>query len=616
MSKYPDNWKELRRVVIRRDGGKCRECGRAEFLQVHHVMPISRGGSHHPSNLITFCEKCHAHEHPDMQVSIAKRYIRFVAWKLRVFLAKVGMPTNPHDIYYGLGYLGIKEFLPGQREAVEAALSGRDTLVVLPTSGGKSLCYQLPALLRPGTSLIISPLIALMRDQVQDLLDKDVPATFFSSQLTKAEKKSRTELVDQGLFKLIYAAPERFRFNPHFVESMKALPISYFIVDEAHTIDQWGFGFRPDFLQLRAYCEKMGRPPILAVTATADPRVRQEIISSLGMRSPAVVTLQCNRPMLSINAKACKTPQKKADMLVSILSAVKGRGIVYCATVKGANEVGEMLRTRGIVNKVYHGKLHAFARGDIQDGFKKEQGNDRGVLVATKAFGMGINIPDIRFVIHYDIPASASDFFQGIGRAGRDGLPAVGVVLYTLGDEKAQNGLIDLTFPAREEVERQWTRLREKLGTDQEGDLTIDVDVSEAALRILHKYGHLESQYDPKTDLVHVRIVHDCEASKLKVAWQEIETRRDQEKAEVERLVTWVKSDACRRKSLLRMFDEKYPASIWAEIKAWLVRQLKLLGWKSLSWFDSPCCDVCEGGHMAVHRSLLRPKAERGALRT
>ncbi|MBI4063986.1 MAG: RecQ family ATP-dependent DNA helicase [Elusimicrobia bacterium] len=623
LSKYPNNWNEIRRLVLGRDQNRCVRCGAPDHLHVHHIVPISRGGKHDPSNLIALCERCHAHAHPDMQVSIAQRYLHYSAWRLRKFLVKLRLHLNPYDTYYGLLYFGLKNFRLGQEQIINSVLQGKDTLAVLHTSGGKSLCYQLPALLKDGTTLVISPLISTMRDQVQGLTEKGIPATCINSGLTKDEKEKRLQLMKQGLFKLVYIAPERFRYSPKFVENFKE-PVSFFVVDEAHCIDAWGYGFRPDYLELGKYVESFGsiRPPILAVTATASPKIRAEIVSKLKLRDPNIYVYGFNRTNISFNARTFRQKNRKFHYLLSVIRTLKGPGIIYCPTIKtieGSKRheyldgLRKNLELEGIDCSVYHGKMDRLKKGDAQDQFKR--GHAGNILLATKAFGMGIDVSNIRWIVFYGIPASMSDLYQGWGRAGRDGNPATGIVLYANGDEDIQFHLLDLTYPDNERMKTAWNEIKKMVGFKKDGDINkIGNDeeraVFESCLKIFSRFGYLNFKNVPNA--FRVNIIREPAFEDWKATCHQINERRGREKGEIEELLKWLKSPSCRRKYLLNYFGEPYPNSLgwWERIKMWMLR-----------WFISkkntgapedrhcfPCCDTCLKGLLAIPGSLRLKK--------
>jgi ATP-dependent DNA helicase RecQ len=317
---------------------------------------------------------------------------------------------------------GFDAFRPGQEEVVNDVLTGRDVLALMPTGGGKSLCYQLPALLQPGVSLVVSPLIALMQDQVRQLQDNDIAATFINSSIEGAEISRRTAGLLRGDYKLVYLAPERLvlaEFLDGPLSLLGAGPgINAFVIDEAHCVSEWGHDFRPEYRQLSALRRRHPQVPILAFTATATPRVRTDIIAQLRLRDPAVHLTSFNRPNLFYRVRP-KTKNSYAQLLAEARAG--GAGIVYCLSRRRVDELTLQLQSDGVRVRPYHAGLDAPTRRDNQDAFIRD---DVQVIVATIAFGMGINKPDVRWVIHYDLPKSLESYYQESGRAGRDGDPA------------------------------------------------------------------------------------------------------------------------------------------------------------------------------------------------
>ena len=335
---------------------------------------------------------------------------------------------------------GFDAFRPGQESVVSDVLAGRDVLALMPTGGGKSLCYQLPALLQPGVSLVVSPLIALMHDQVRQLRDNDIPATFINSTLNFAEITRRSGALLRGEFKLVYLAPERLLL-PDFLRGvlgrLGAGPgINAFVIDEAHCVSEWGHDFRPDYRQLSLLRAQHPGTPILAFTATATPRVRVDIAAQLGLRDPAVHLSSFNRPNLFYRVTP-KTARSYEDLLAQARAG--GAGIVYCLSRRRVDELAARLLGAGVRARPYHAGLDADTRRDNQEAFIRD---DAQVIVATVAFGMGINKPDVRWVVHFDLPKSLEGYYQESGRAGRDGDPASCTLYFGTGDINTAEYLI------------------------------------------------------------------------------------------------------------------------------------------------------------------------------
>jgi ATP-dependent DNA helicase RecQ len=332
-------------------------------------------------------------------------------------------------------YFGYDSFRPGQREIIEHVLANRDQLVIMPTGGGKSICFQLPALLKPGLMIVVSPLIALMQDQVELLRDNGIAATFLNSSLSAEERRSRGRAVMEGRIKLLYVAPERLLSEdfiqgvmPHIVERVG---ISAFAIDEAHCVSEWGHDFRPEYRQLNTLRSRYPSIPIIALTATATHRVRDDIVQQLNLHQPRVNVSSFNRSNLYYEVRP-KTKTAYAEVVQQI-KETPGAGIIYCLSRKRVEEIATRLRQDGIAALPYHAGLNSETRQDNQTRFIRD---DVRVMVATIAFGMGINKPDVRFVIHYDIPKNIEGYYQESGRAGRDGEPSTCTLFYSYADVK------------------------------------------------------------------------------------------------------------------------------------------------------------------------------------
>ncbi len=320
-------------------------------------------------------------------------------------------------------YFGYDEFRQGQREIVETVLKGRDVLVIIPTGGGKSLCFQLPALLQKGITIVVSPLIALMQDQVQLLKNNGISATFINSSLRIEEKRDRAEAIFNGQIKLLYIAPETLLnenfFNNFLVKLHREIGINGWAIDEAHCVSQWGHDFRPEYRKLNNLKKYFPNIPIIALTATATERVREDIVKSLGLTNPLIHIGSFNRPNLYYEVK--QKNSRSYHALVAQIKRQKGSGIIYCLSRKRVEEIAKKLQEDGIKALPYHAGLDSNIREANQNKFIRD---DVQVIVATIAFGMGINKPDVRFVIHFDLPSSIEGYYQESGRAGRDGEPA------------------------------------------------------------------------------------------------------------------------------------------------------------------------------------------------
>src|SRR5580698_1872729 len=335
---------------------------------------------------------------------------------------------------------GFDEFRAGQEAVVRDALAGRDILALMPTGGGKSLCFQLPALLQSGVTLVVSPLIALMQDQVRLLQDNDIAATFINSSLESAEVSRRTAALLRGDYKLFYLAPERLLLSEFLDGPLQRLiegpGINAFVIDEAHCVSEWGHDFRREYRQLSVLRRRHPHIPILAFTATATLRVRTDIVSQLALRNPAIHVASFNRPNLFYQVRA-KTKQTYAELLAQARGG--GAGIVYCLSRRRVDELAQQLQNDGIQALPYHAGLDADVRRSNQEAFIRD---DVQAIVATIAFGMGINKPDVRWVAHYDLPKTLEGYYQESGRAGRDGDPARCTLYFGASDIRTADFLI------------------------------------------------------------------------------------------------------------------------------------------------------------------------------
>lgn len=341
---------------------------------------------------------------------------------------------NPEELLRHV--FGYDSFRPLQRAVVTSVLAGRDNFVLMPTGGGKSLCYQIPAMIRPGVGIIVSPLISLMQDQVQALQSNGVAAAFYNSSLTPKEAHQVLNLLLQGQLDLLYIAPERL-MTPWFSEHLKKLQIALFAIDEAHCVSQWGPDFRPEYLQLGQLKQLFPGVPMLALTATADKQTRLDIPAKLNLQQPDFHLGSFNRHNIQYTVVEKHQPFKQ---LLRFIQRRPGEaGIVYCLTRNRVEEVAEKLNKEGIKALPYHAGLSTQIRQKTQEMFQKD---DIEVVVATIAFGMGIDKPNVRFVAHYDLPKNIESYYQETGRAGRDGLPSESLLLYGLADVAVARGII------------------------------------------------------------------------------------------------------------------------------------------------------------------------------
>jgi len=334
-------------------------------------------------------------------------------------------------------YFGYDQFRPLQGEIIQDALAGRDVFVLMPTGGGKSLCFQLPALMRDGLTIVVSPLIALMKDQVDALQTSGISATYLNSTLDREEAKARWRGLHRGEYRMLYVAPERLMLDA-FLERALNWNIAQFAIDEAHCISEWGHDFRPEYRELKKLRKHLPDVPIIALTATATERVRADVIKELKLRDPRFYMASFNRPNLTYRVVPKTAPYEQ--LLAFIRSRPKDSGIVYCASRKSTESLARNLNEDGVSAKPYHAGLTNVERTKHQDAFLRD---DVRVITATIAFGMGINKPNVRFVVHYDLPKNLESYYQETGRAGRDGLPSQCVLLFSPGDVAKQLHFID-----------------------------------------------------------------------------------------------------------------------------------------------------------------------------
>ncbi len=334
-------------------------------------------------------------------------------------------------------HFGHDQFRPLQREIVQDALAGQDVFVLMPTGGGKSLCFQLPALIRDGLTIVVSPLISLMKDQVDALQTSGIAATYLNSTLDREEAKARWRGLHRGEYRMLYVAPERLMLDT-FLERALNWNIAQFAIDEAHCISEWGHDFRPEYRELKKLRNHLPDVPLMALTATATERVRADIVKELKLRNPRCYVASFNRPNLTYRIIPKSAPYEQ--LLAFIRSRPNDNGIVYCASRKSTESLARNLNEDGVSAKPYHAGLTAGERTKHQESFLRD---DVRVVTATIAFGMGINKPNVRFVVHYDLPKNLESYYQETGRAGRDGLPSECVLLFSPSDVAKQLHFID-----------------------------------------------------------------------------------------------------------------------------------------------------------------------------
>lgn len=465
-------------------------------------------------------------------------------------------------------YFNFTCFRQGQKEVVEKVLNGNNVLAVMPTGLGKSLCYQLPAFMLPGIAVVISPLVALMKDQVDALYGKNLSqATYISSQLAPEEQRRRLEEMGREKYKIVYVAPERLK-SRMFLAQLARLKVSLLTVDEAHCISHWGHDFRPDYLYIREFYEQIpGSPVILALTATATPAVQKDILEQLGIPGAHRVISGSDRPNLYYSAGNFDSDGAKLAELQRLLSGRRGSGLVYVATRKEAERVAQWVSNNlKMTAAAYHAGLEPAGRSRVQEDFL-QGGID--VVVCTNAFGMGIDKPDIRFVIHYCMPSSMEAYYQEVGRAGRDGQPARCSLLFTQRDRQLQEWIIDNDALGKEDIINFWRVYRECL----QGDVSViscaaleQKNIDEIKVRLLLailERLQVARLADRNGDSLYLEAGSRSPTGPLmNSVLHELRQRTAARKEKLASMLNWIHHSGCRRSLLLNYFGESVPERV------------------------------------------------------
>jgi RecQ family ATP-dependent DNA helicase len=432
-------WQEVRRVVIARDEGRCVECGivpPSGEADVHHLIPRADGGQDEASNCVLLCDGCHAGHHPNLQVSLARRMIKRWALRLALWLDfRRELPEETRALQAGLELFGVDRFRDGQLDVVLAALSGESLLVVRPTGSGKSLCFQLPAVLKgQPTTFVLSPTKALQVDQTMALHKKQLPASFVNGDIRGREKALRYELLEHGALAMIYLTPERFgtMVRPDEVARLSAQRPSFLVVDEAHCVDAWGQDFRPDYGRIGELRHRLGDPPVLALTATAGLESQRRILESLDIEGARVLMSDVDRPNIALARLQEPDDAKRAQIVARLLAQLEGRALIFVPTEREGRKVQAAMAAAGYQLEFFFGRLDKLERDSLQNRFSGRHEEPLRILITTTAFGMGVDIPDVRLVVHWLHSHTVEDYLQEFGRAGRDGQPAL-ALLFTKG---------------------------------------------------------------------------------------------------------------------------------------------------------------------------------------
>lgn len=452
---------------------------------------------------------------------------------------------------------GLDKLRRGQSEVIRSVLEGNNTLAIMPTGAGKSLCYQLPSLHLPGTTIVVSPLISLMKDQVDKLRDAGIQAAQLNSALTAEEKDENLEQIKAEQSDFVFVTPERFT-DQEFLGDLRRRTINFVVIDEAHCISEWGHDFRPAYLSLGAAIKSLGAPPVLALTATATAEVTADIEKQLDLGKFRVIKTGIYRPNLYLEVKRVTNPREKHEALIQLLNEHEGVGIIYAATVKTVEELTKWLQGFDFKIEKYHGRMKASERKQNQDAFMN---GELKAIVATNAFGMGIDKPDIRFVVHYQMPGSLEAYYQEAGRSGRDGEAATCSLFYQLDDRRTQQFFLGGKHPKFDDILAVYQALETlnagetpvTLSIVQEQANTVAQGKVRVVLALLKEFKLVKELRGPKFRLLRGE-VQQAELEDLSRSSAE-KVEKDKEK--LERMMLYGQSATCRWRLLHEYFGEE-----------------------------------------------------------